>query len=157
MNIPERRTSWKRASRTAGFVGASLLLCGNGTAQEHRLRLLQFARGQTSVEISRSLERDAADTYRFTAKRGQTADILITSTESNASFVIYQPPSKLTTGADGIDIEGRKLLGGDKTDPPLDAGAEKHWKGVLPTSGAYYVQIATDRGNATYMLRVSVK
>ena len=155
--MPKRRTSWKRLSRTIGIVAAALLISGNGMAQEHPLRTLKFGRGQTSVEVARSLERGAADTYRFTAKAGQVADIRITSVESNASFVIYQPPSTIATGQDGIDIDGQKLLGGDKTDPPLDAGAEKHWNGPLPASGVYYVQIATDRGNASYRLSVSVK
>jgi hypothetical protein len=148
---------WKHASRMSGLAAAALLICASSAVQDHPLRTIKFAPGRSTAEVSGSLERGAADTFRFTAKAGQTADIRITSLESNASFVIYQPPSKLTAGEDGIDIGGQKLLGGDKTDPPLDAGAEKHWKGVLSASGTYYVQIATDRGNASYKLRVSVK
>ncbi len=153
---PGQSAGWNHAGRMIGLVAVWLLTCA-GDAQEHPLRDINFGPGQGTAEVSRSLERDAADTYRFRAKAGQIADIRITSVESNASFVIYRPPSKLTTGDDGIDIDGPKLLGGDRTNPPLDAGAEKHWKGALPTSGVYYVQIATDRGNASYKLRISVR
>ena len=33
----------------------------------------------------------------------------------------------------------------------------KNWSGKIPRSGDYKIEVASDRGNATYRLTVSVK
>lgn len=141
------------------IVGAAVLLMAQAPAQDHPMRTVQFAPGKTSATYAQSLERGSADAYRFDAKAGQSADIRITSTEDNASFAIYVPPSKATASADGsgYDIDGTRLMGGDKTSPPLDAGAQKRWRGKLPKTGTYYIEVSTDCGNADYRLSVEIK
>lgn len=145
--------------RISAAAGAALLLMAQAPVQDHPLRVVTFAPGKTSATFEQSLERGAADAYRFYAKAGQTADIRISSLENNASFVIYRPPSKAAPASDGsgYDIDGAKLMGGDKTNPPLDAGAQKRWRGKLPATGTYYIEVGTDRGNASYKLNVTIK
>lgn len=123
------------------------------------MRTIKFAPGKTVATYSQSLERGSADTYRFDARAGQTADIRVTAVDGNASFVVYTPPAKAVKSADGsgFDISGDKLMGGDKTEPPLDAGAQKHWRGKLPGTGTYYIEISTDAGNADYALTVRIQ
>jgi hypothetical protein len=127
-------------------------------APAHPLRAIRFAPGQTVATVRQSVERGAGDTWSFAANAGQTADVRITSVESNASFVIYAPGAKLTASDDdsGLNVEGDRLPGGDPTTPALDAGAQKHWRGVLPKTGTYYITVAPDRGGASYQLTLSI-
>ena len=144
-----------------GFIavlGMATLLMAQAPVQDHPLRTVKFAAGKTSATYSNSLERGTADTYRFDARMGQSADIRISSIQDNASFSIYLPPATATASADGsgYDIDGARLMGGYKSDPPLDAGAQKRWRGNLPKTGTYYIEISTDRGNADYQLSVEI-
>lgn len=145
--------------RLPAYLAIAFVAMAQAPVQDHPLRTVKFAPGKTSATFEQSLERGSADAYRFDAKAGQAADIRITSIESNASFVVYLPPSKATASPDGsgYDIDGAKLMGGDKTSPPLDAGAQKHWHGKLPATGTYYIEVSTDQGNASYKLNVAIK
>ena len=131
-------------------------LAGPATA-ESTLRSVHFAPGQSSATLDGAIVRGDSDLWSFAANAGQTADIKVTSTEDNASFTIYQPPASVTHGDDGLDVSGTVLPGGEPTDPPLDPGAQKHWKGKLPATGAYYIEVAGDRGNATYTLTIAIE
>lgn len=141
------------------LAGALLLLAGGAGAAEAEdiLQSVHFQPGQSSAKLDGSLVRGDTTIYSFSAKVGQTAVVAITSLEDNASFTIYRPPASVAHSDDGLDISGTVLPGGDANDPPLDPGAEKRWSGKLPASGAYYVEVVGDRGNATYTLTIEIE
>ncbi len=145
-----------RRSRVA-VAALFLLAAGTGTATaEDREHTIAFAAGASSATMHQSLVRGDSDIYKFSASAGQQADIRLTSLEDNASMMIYGPPASVSRGADGLDIDGAYLPGGDVT-PGLDPGATRHWGGALPANGEYLIHVGGDRGNATYDLTVSIR
>ncbi len=117
---------------------------------------IQLKPGKTTVKAKGHLVRGDADIWSISAKAGQSGDIRVTSAEDNVSFRIYQPPAALKHGASGLEVEGAQLPGVIPVQG-LDAGAGRHWTGVLPAAGRYYVVVGSDRGNAAYALTVTVK
>ena len=141
--------------RPALLVAAGLVAMAYAEVQPHPVRPIRFAAGRSRVTVGQSVERGAADTWRFDARAGQRADIRITSVEHNAAFTVYAPPATATPGDGGsMDIHGTVLKRGGKS--RLDDGAQTSWTGRLPKSGGYYVQVAPDRGGATYRLTVRI-
>jgi hypothetical protein len=136
-------------------VAAFGLSVGQASAED-TLRTVHFQAGHSSKTIHDDLVERDSDIYSIVANADQTAEISIKSLETNANFVIYQPPSQITRSDDGLDIDGKMLLGGDAV-PGLDKGATRRWKGALPSTGEYYVVVTSDRGNVTYDLTISIK
>jgi hypothetical protein len=149
----------RRRTQAIALALAAVIAMAATADAPHALRPIVFAPGTSTATIEQGLERGASDTYRFDARAGQLADVRITSIETNASFSIYRPPARATPSADGsgYDISGTTLKGRGPADAGLDPGAEKHWAGKLPASGRYYISVATDRGNATYRLTVTIR
>ncbi len=123
---------------------------------ETTVQPIRFAAGRSSATIHGGIVRGDAAIYTVAARQGQTADIRVTSVETNADLMIYQPGSKVVQDDDGPDVQGTILPGGDVV-PGLDAGATRDWHGVLPATGTYYILVSSDRGNVTYDLAVSIR
>jgi hypothetical protein len=113
---------------------------------ETTLTEVRFHPGQSSAKLDGALVRGDSAIYSFSAAAGQTADITITSLEDNAGFTIYQPPAQITHSGSDADVDGSTLQ--------VDG---KAWRGELPASGDYYIQVGGDRGNATYTLTVNIE
>jgi hypothetical protein len=138
-------------------VALALLAALAGAAQaETTLQPIRFAPGRSSATIHGGIVRGDAAIYTIAARQGQTADIRVTSVETNADLMIYQPGSKVVQADDGPDVQGTVLPGGDVV-PGLDAGATQHWHGTLPATGTYTIVVSGDRGNVTYDLTVSIR
>ena len=126
-----------------------VLLAGVGEAAVHQE--IKFSPGSNSTLIKQSVIRGESDQYFLTAKAGQKMEVSLTALEKNAAFTIYQPGYKAGQDADGLlQIKGATLNGAGEGD---DATT---WKGVLPSSGNYLIQVGGTRGNATYKLKVSI-
>ncbi len=136
----------KTAGIVAGALGAAVLLAALLAQAATTLTAVHFPRGGSGTEIEGSLVRGDRAIYSFSANAGQTADIAITALEDNASFALYQPPASVTHSDDGLDVNGTAM-----------AEDTKQWSGALPASGAYYVEVGGDRGNASFTLTISVK
>ena len=136
---------WKFGGAVAGAMVAASL-AGSPALAESTLTSVHFAAGQSSATLEGALVRGDSAIYSFAASAGQTADIAITSLENNASFTIYQPPAHVTHSDDGLDVEGSPVV-----------ADTRQWQAALPAGGAYYVEVAGDRGNATYTLTIAVK
>ena len=136
---------WNFGGAMTGAVVAALL-AGLPARAESTLTSVHFAAGQSSAKVEGALVRGDSAIYSFAANAGQTADIAITSLEDNASFTIYQPPAHVTHSDDGLDVDGSPA-----------AADTRQWQAALPASGAYYVEVGGDRGNATYTLTIAVK
>jgi len=78
------------------------------------------------------------DVYELKASAGQTMEVAVTAVEKNAAIVVYAPGKKTLPGAG----EGQ------------DATA---WKGTLPASGLYRIEVGGTRGNAEYTLSVAIR
>lgn len=98
---------------------------------------VKFPRGSTSTVINNAVLRDEIDQYILNARAGQRMKVEISSVEDNASFQIVRPDKTQLPGA-GFDDDA------------------KHWKGELPESGDYTIEVAPTRGNATYRLKVEI-
>jgi hypothetical protein len=141
-----------------GFVlatAAVVALAGPVRAAD-TLREIQFKPGQTNVKAHGHLALRDSDIWVITAKAGQAGDIRVTSIEDNVSFRIFQPPAALKRQIGAMEVDGPQLPGIVPVQG-LDAGAGRHWTGVLPAAGTYYVVVGSDRGDASYKLMVTVK
>jgi hypothetical protein len=112
---------------------------------------IKFARGASSKTIEGAVVRGDRDFYTVGAKAGQTMEVVISATEKNAVFAIFQPGYKIKKSADMIDIQGRSLKKAAEEDEA------RNWKGKLPVNGNYLISVGGTRGNASYKLRISVK
>ena len=99
---------------------------------------IKFPRGRTSTVINNAVLRDEIDQYILNARAGQRIKVDISSIEDNASFEIIRPDKTQLPGAGWDD----------------DA---KQWKGELPETGDYIIEVAPTRGNATYRLEVEIR
>jgi hypothetical protein len=142
--------SARKAPTTLASVFALLAAGVLPAVAESTLQSVHFQSGQSSATLEGSLVRGDSAIYSFSAIAGQTATIAVTSLEDNASFTIYQPPASVTHSDDGLDVNGSPL-------PGTDSGSDMNWTGKLPASGAYYLEVGGDRGNATYTLTISIR
>lgn len=108
-----------------------------GIANADTIKRIRFAKGKTSATVRGSVLRDEVDTYIVGAGKGQRMTVIITSTEKNASFRIR-------------NVSGEYVEGAGESDEPTT------WNGTLAESGDYRIEVAPDRGNATYTLKVSI-
>lgn len=109
-----------------------------GFAKTGMTKRIKFAKGKSSATIKNSVLRDEVHYYLVKVNKGQKMAIKITSVEKNASFRILKPA-------------GGYLEGANEMTEPTD------WSGTAQQSGDYKIEVASDRGNATYRLTVSVK
>ncbi|HLS79414.1 MAG TPA: hypothetical protein VK083_21755 [Nocardia sp.] len=118
-----------------GTAAAALVigLAGSGAAHAQGVfTQIEFAPGTSGAVIDGAVIRGESDTYFFDAYGGQWLDVTLFSLEDNAAFTI--------TGPDGIT-----------TAYPDDVAAV-----LLPYDGTYAVNVAPERGNATYTLWVQI-
>lgn len=101
--------------------------------QRDRTERIRFAPGSTAA-VRRGAVAGTQNHYILGAQRGQTMSVSISSEEGNAVFDI----SYRENGAE-IVSEARQ------------------WEGTLPSSGDYVITVGSERGNATYMLEVSIE
>ena len=101
-----------------------------------RTRRIRFERGRTTTVIKDAVVRGDRDRYILRARAGQTLTVHITSVEENAVFDIYRPGGKLT-------LE--------------NAQESMDWTGTLPRSGDYIIEVGGTRGNASYVLELTVR
>jgi hypothetical protein len=117
------------------LVSASLTL---GFTHVDITKRIRFAKGKTSATVRNSVLRDEVHYYLVNIRQGQNLSVKVTSLEKNASFRIMKPSGGYVDGA------------GEMDEPTA-------WSGTVSESGDYKIEVAPDRGNATYRLTVSVK
>ncbi|WP_243357930.1 hypothetical protein [Fundidesulfovibrio terrae] len=124
--------------RSAALAVALLaaLLAASAQAREIK-KPLRFERGASSATVQGAVVRGDRDAYEFKASSGQAMDAAVTALEENAAFVIRAPG-------------GRTLPGAGETDDAVV------WKGALPATGTYRIEVGGTRGNAEYTLTVSI-
>ncbi len=98
---------------------------------------IKFAKGKTSAIVKGAVLRDEVDTYIVGVNKGQWMTVDVTSIENNASFRIRNASGEYVQGADELS-------------------EATIWKGTVTESGDYKIEVAPNRGNATYSLKVSV-
>ncbi|WP_040795456.1 hypothetical protein [Nocardia higoensis] len=130
-------TALSRTFRTAFTTAAAALvigLAGAGAAHAQGVfTQIEFAPGTSGTVVDGAVIRGESDTYFFDARGGQWLDISLFSLEDNAAFTL--------TGPDGIT-----------TAYPDDVAAV-----LLPYDGTYAVNVAPERGNATYTLYIEIR
>jgi hypothetical protein len=99
---------------------------------------VHFKPGTSSIVLKNSVVRGERDRYLVGAGAGQTMAVRITSTERNAVFSVARPDGKFLPGAT------------DETDT-------MNWRGRLPSTGDYLIEVGGTRGNATYALTVTIR
>lgn len=129
-----RRIKW-RTLATLILVSVSFTL---GFANVDITKRIRFAKGKTSATVRNSVLRDEVHYYLVNVRQGQNLSVKVTSVEKNASFRIMKP-------------SGGYLDGAGEMDEPTA------WTGTVSESGDYKIEVAPDRGNATYRLTVSAK
>lgn len=101
-------------------------------------KTIHFERGASSAAVQGAVVRGDRDIYLLSASAGQEMMVTVSAPESNAAIVIYAPGNKMLPGAaDGDDAS--------------------RWKGRLPASGGYRIEVGPTRGNAEYTLAVSIQ
>ena len=138
--------------KPSAFLCAALLFAGLGSLHAEGVRkAIQFPKGQSSATLAASVVRGETDRYDITANAGQTMTVSISSKEENAAFTIYQPGYKSVVD-DGVPtITGPTLAGAGEGEDAVK------WKGPLPASGKYLIEVGGTRGSASYKLTVTIK
>ncbi len=101
---------------------------------------LRFAPGASSATVEGGIARGETASYLVGAKAGQTMSVTVASEENNAVVTIYLP------GRSGKTLPG--------AGEGQDAAA---WKGTLPESGTYRIEVGATRGGAAYSLSVEIR
>lgn len=99
---------------------------------------IKFGKGKSSATVRNSVLRDEVHYYLIKVTKGQKMTVKITSLEKNASFRIMKPLGGYVEGADEMN-------------------EPTNWTGVAPETGDYKIEVAPNRGNATYRLTVSIR
>lgn len=110
-----------------------LVLFQLGAAVAGVSREIEFAPGSSGTVIKGAVIRGERDRYTLKALAGQTMRVSITSLENNAVFQV-------------------RTLGGKR----LSKQEAVTWRGRLPASGTYVIEVGGTRGNASYTLTVSI-
>lgn len=122
-----------------------------------RFQMINFPPGKSSLAVHNQLIERDSHIYAFSARAGQLAEVSINALQNNANMTLYQPHSSLHRSDDGsITIKGVVLPGGDPV-PGADPGTIRHWKGILPKTGTYYIEIVSGRGNVNYRLMTLIE
>lgn len=112
-------------------------LVGGSTAfavQDQPLhQTLRFTTGQSSVTLKNRIRLGTSHVYHFRARKNQHLTTNL-QTGKNTSLTIYSLKSGQPEGADGV----------------------WNWKGALPETGEYIIEIGTDR-TTSYELTVTIE
>jgi len=101
-------------------------------------KTIHFERGASSAAVQGAVVRGDRDIYMLSASAGQEMVVNVDSRENNAAIVIHAPGNRMLPGAaDGDDAS--------------------NWRGRLPVSGAYRIEVGPTRGNSEYTLTVSIR
>ena len=109
-----------------------------GITKADQTKRIKFAKGKSSATVGGAVLRDEVHYYLVKVNKGQKMTVKISALEKNASFRIINPSGEYLEGAGELD------------DPT-------NWNGTIPKSGDYKIEVAPNRGNATYRLTVSIK
>ena len=120
------------------FILISASLTFGDVFQMDQTKRVKFGKGKISAVFSDAVLREEVHYYLVKVREGQTMTVKATSVENNASFRIIKPSGEYIPGAG--EMEERKS-----------------WSGTLTESGDYKIELASDRGNASYRLTVTVK
>jgi hypothetical protein len=101
---------------------------------ENGREIVKFAKGKTSATYEYGLVRGERRTYVVEAKKGQTMAVRIEAEENNAVF--------------NITKNGKIIDTAEETDK---------WVGTLPSDGKYEIEVGGTRGNASYIIEISVE
>ncbi|MCU0239221.1 MAG: hypothetical protein MUC29_07250 [Pyrinomonadaceae bacterium] len=101
---------------------------------ENKREIVKFAKGETSATFENGLVRGERRTYVVEAKKGQTMAVRIEAEEKNAIF-------NITKNGKIVDT----------------AKETEKWVGTLPSDGKYDVEVSGTRGNASYIIEISVE
>ncbi len=108
------------------------------SAQKETAHRIQFAKGQSSKKIEGAVVRGTRDRYLLGARAGQVLTVNISSVERNAVFSIAKPDGQFLPNV-------------------TDESDAIHWSGKLPATGDFVIEVGGTRGNAKYLLSVSIK
>ncbi|MBF0529779.1 MAG: hypothetical protein HQK55_11030 [Deltaproteobacteria bacterium] len=122
------------------FVVLVMILTAAGLQARDISKSLKFAPGTSEAVIRGAVIRGDQDIYEINASEGQTMEVSINALEDNAAFVLRAPRS----------AGGKPLKGADEGDDATQ------WKGKLPGTGVYRIEVGGTRGNAEYKLKVSI-
>jgi hypothetical protein len=98
-------------------------------------QVIRFDAGPMAVDLNGAVISGERDRYRFSARAGETLDVIITSMEANAVFTILGPDNNPLPGTE----EGKDT---------------NNWSVPLLVDGTYTILVGPTRGNATYTLSV---
>jgi|GEM_PF-5342720 len=129
--------------RRAAVLAAALLLAAGAQAPFARgsqraqdvvtlQRSVRFRPGTSSAVLRNTIRVGQLHWYKVRAREGQEMTVML-RTRGRTSFTLYTPDSPVED-ADGVD----------------------EWRGLLPQSGEYLIQVATD-DTAAYTLEVWVR
>ena len=97
---------------------------------------IKFQKGESTSKIETGLVRGETKEYSVGAKEGQSMVVTIASYENNAVFQIHGP--------DGNDLTEEN-------------NETRQWEESLPETGKYIIQVSSLRGNADFVLLVSIQ
>ena len=122
----------------------------DGPLQESS-EIIRFAKGASSASYAKTIPEKKHHYYYFTARKGQTLNLDLSSKENNAVFSIYKPFYRLTESDGMMEVKG-DILDGKKA-----AYQMMHWLGPLPMSGQYLIAMEGKKGSASYKLQIFIK
>jgi len=136
----------------AAIATVAMLIAGwalPAAATCEKAKVVRFAPGASSAELTGGIPRGDSDCYAIGAKAGQRLIITQTPTiENNIVFQLYSPPWKISP--DG-EIKGRTLPGAGEGEDT------RKWSGTLPVSGDTLMVVGTTRGGGGYRIRVEIR
>lgn len=97
---------------------------------------IKFKKGESTVKMEESIVRGESKSYRLEAKKDQTMVVTIASYENNAVFQIQTPDGNYLTE---------------------EADETRQWEGSLPESGKYIIHVSSLRGNAEFVMLLSIQ
>ncbi|MCK5728070.1 MAG: hypothetical protein KAH08_02500 [Methylococcales bacterium] len=123
----------------------------SNSALQQSSEVIRFSKGASSASYAKTIPQNENHYYYFTARKGQTLNLDLSSKESNAVFSIYKPFYRLTESDGVIEVKG-EILDGKKA-----AYQMMHWLGELPMSGQYLIAMEAQKRDASYKLQIFIK
>jgi hypothetical protein len=102
-----------------------------------KTQAIRFDVGPMDVTVNGSVISGQRDRYTLSMAKGETLDVVLNSSEGDATFTILGP-------------DGNPLMGTE------DYRDINNWSVPAPSDGSYAIQVGPTRGNATYTLTVKV-
>jgi hypothetical protein len=107
------------------------------TAKIAKDQVIRFDTGPMNFSVDGAVLSGERDRYTFSAKPGETLDVMISSMESNAVFTILGPDNKPLAGTE----EGKNAA---------------NFSVRVMQDGTYHILVGPTRGNAAYTLTVKI-